>query len=261
MLKRVDPTNPVLMEYLVLINPNEKIGVLLANIDEGSSKKSQRSKKDDKSTLEINVQDQTVTKSSKKQSKVVVTVSTTVTKLVDPEVVEPLTETIPSKSGVVIHEVQAPVSPSSKKRRAEDIAKHISKKIKKLKLVIQKVHSEEEEFPKTPEAILSMQNSTPKQTPVIPPEVSLTNHILRRGLEDLLVILNFDPEEEDIPDHMLMSGKQFKILSKKLNSILKSQADAGGRNFVSSIEVDVILKAQEARLFNKLSSMIQEFES
>lgn len=40
--------------------------------------------------------------------------------------------------------------------------------------------------------------------------------------------LEFDPEEEGIPDHMLMSGKQFKILNKKLNSILQSQADVGG---------------------------------
>ncbi|CAI9277037.1 unnamed protein product [Lactuca saligna] len=54
------------------------------------------------------------------------------------------------------------------------MAKHISKKIKKRKLVLQKVSSEEEEVPKTLESILSMKKSTPKQTPVIPPEVSLT---------------------------------------------------------------------------------------
>lgn len=52
------------------------------------------------------------------------------------------------------------------------MGKPLSKKIKKKKLVLQKVSSEEEEVPGTPEAILSMQNSTPEQTLVIPPEVS-----------------------------------------------------------------------------------------
>ncbi|CAI9263337.1 unnamed protein product [Lactuca saligna] len=30
--------------------------------------------------------------------------------------------------------------------------------------------------------------------------------------------IEFDPEEENIRDHMLMLGKQFKILNRKLNS-------------------------------------------
>ena len=59
--------------------------------------------------------------------------------------------------------------------------------------------------------------------------------------------LQFDPEVENIPDHMLMSGKQFKILNHKLNSLLWIQADIGIRNTVSDIEVDVLLKAQEHR--------------
>ena len=63
------------------------------------------------------------------------------------------------------------------------------------------------------------------------------------GFGGLFVDLEFDPEEEDILDHMLMSGKQLKILNKKLNSILQSQADVRGKNSVSSIEVDVMLKA------------------
>ena len=32
--------------------------------------------------------------------------------------------------------------------------------------------------------------------------------------------IHFDSEEEDIPDHMLMTGKQFKILNHKLNAII-----------------------------------------
>ncbi|CAI9290611.1 unnamed protein product [Lactuca saligna] len=39
--------------------------------------------------------------------------------------------------------------------------------------------------------------------------------------------LGFDDEEENFLDRMLMSMKQFKILNKKLNSIIQSQADMG----------------------------------
>ncbi|CAI9269877.1 unnamed protein product [Lactuca saligna] len=39
--------------------------------------------------------------------------------------------------------------------------------------------------------------------------------------------LEFDEEETDFPDHMLMTMKQFKILNMKLNSIIKSQAILG----------------------------------
>ena len=62
--------------------------------------------------------------------------------------------------------------------------------------------------------------------------------------------IQFDQGEENIPDHMLMSGKQFKILNRKLNSLLLLQANARGRNIVSGIEVDVMLKDQELRLRN-----------
>lgn len=40
MLKKVDPSNPVLMAYLLTISTNDETGVLLAKPDEGSSKKS-----------------------------------------------------------------------------------------------------------------------------------------------------------------------------------------------------------------------------
>ncbi|CAI9261882.1 unnamed protein product [Lactuca saligna] len=40
------------------------------------------------------------------------------------------------------------------------------------------------------------------------------------GFGGTFVDLEFDPEEKDIKDHMLMLGKKFMILNKKLNSIL-----------------------------------------
>lgn len=40
--------------------------------------------------------------------------------------------------------------------------------------------------------------------------------------------IEFNPEvENNIPDHMLMFGKQFKILYRKLSSLLQLQADVG----------------------------------
>ncbi|CAI9302133.1 unnamed protein product [Lactuca saligna] len=52
----------------------------------------------------------------------------------------------------------------------------------------------------------------------------------------------FDEEEIDFLDHMLMTMKQFKILNTKLNSILQSLADLGGVNSVTSLKVDDALK-------------------
>ena len=51
---------------------------------------------------------------------------------------------------------------------------------------------------------------------------------------------------------MLMFGKKFKILNRKLNSLLQLQANAGVKHSISDIEVDVMLKAQELRLLNKI---------
>ncbi|CAI9299404.1 unnamed protein product [Lactuca saligna] len=60
--------------------------------------------------------------------------------------------------------------------------------------------------------------------------------------------LEFDEEETDFPDHMLMTMKQFKILNTKLNSILQSQADLGGGNSVTNLEVDGLLMMVEGRI-------------
>lgn len=60
--------------------------------------------------------------------------------------------------------------------------------------------------------------------------------------------IQFDTKEVNIPDHMRISGKQLKILHRKLNYLLQLHADVGSRNSISGIEVDVLLKAQEHRL-------------
>lgn len=60
--------------------------------------------------------------------------------------------------------------------------------------------------------------------------------------------IQFVPEEENIPDHLLMSGKQLKILNRKLNSLLQIQVDTRSPNTVFGIKIDVLLKYQEHRL-------------
>ncbi|CAI9284237.1 unnamed protein product [Lactuca saligna] len=64
--------------------------------------------------------------------------------------------------------------------------------------------------------------------------------------------IQFDLEEEEVPDNMLLTGKQFKILNRKLNSLLQIQADGGGKNSASSLEVDKLLKRQENCLYDAI---------
>lgn len=73
--------------------------------------------------------------------------------------------------------------------------------------------------------------------------------------------IQFEPEEENIPYHMLISSKQFKILNRKLNSLLQLQVDARIQNHVFGIEVDVMLKAQELRLRNEMEQLDRNNES
>ncbi|CAI9293616.1 unnamed protein product [Lactuca saligna] len=74
-----------------------------------------------------------------------------------------------SHQGVIFRDILAPASPSSKKRRATDMAKHLLKKKKKNGRVITSSEStadETETIPETPETDLQKDD-------VIPPEVSI----------------------------------------------------------------------------------------
>ncbi|CAH1432086.1 unnamed protein product [Lactuca virosa] len=62
------------------------------------------------------------------------------------------------------------------------------------------------------------------------------------------VELQFGHEEEDIPDDLFMSVKQFKILNCKMISILQFLADTGNKHSISGVEVEYLLKTQESRL-------------
>ncbi|CAI9295061.1 unnamed protein product [Lactuca saligna] len=69
--------------------------------------------------------------------------------------------------------------------------------------------------------------------------------------------MEFNEDEEEFPDHMLMTMKQYKILNQKLNSIIQPQADLGGSSSISSLEVDSMLKMFESRIINKVSRMLE----
>lgn len=72
--------------------------------------------------------------------------------------------------------------------------------------------------------------------------------------------IQFDLEEDNMPDHMVMSRKQFEILNYKLNSLLQIQTDTGGRNTVSGIGVDLLLKSQENRLMPAMEQIKSKHE-
>ena len=161
MLKKIDPTNSVLVEYLKRVNPSIETGNLLKISDEGSTKKVRKPKKGVDDAVHESPKKQAKSKSPKKF----------ITETEKPEekvIVESSKELIPSKSGVFkrlmklsyqkrtssedqsptirkpqlnrqgvkVREIPTPFLPSSKKQRVEDMAKHITDKRKKRKLVI-----------------------------------------------------------------------------------------------------------------------------
>ncbi|CAI9289627.1 unnamed protein product [Lactuca saligna] len=175
MLKKVDPTNPILVAYMQTINPSIEMGVLLRKSTATTSKKRKESKKQAKespSTLEqvenvVKVTSIKVVKSAQPSKEI--------HKLIVDESFSPMSEVMPSKSGilkllkkmahwprhssdrsssfspkvglqitrkfqinrkgVVIREIPTPVSLVSKKQRAGDMAKKLVKR--KNKVVIE----------------------------------------------------------------------------------------------------------------------------
>ncbi|CAI9302036.1 unnamed protein product [Lactuca saligna] len=79
-----------------------------------------------------------------------------------------------SHQGVIFREIPALVSPSSKKRMATDMAKHISKK-KQRKLVLSSDSTTDEVdvIPETPETVLLKESSKADTSVTQPPKVSI----------------------------------------------------------------------------------------
>lgn len=171
MLRKVDPTNPILVAYLQSVNPSVKIGVLLPKGIAASSKRCKSPKKSSKVDKPKVVPD-VVTKRGTKPvlepiindvEMEVVPSKTGILKRTKKHAHRPLHSPYPrpiiidvpeqivfspkgsfasklqkiqkphiNRKGVIIHEIPPPVSPASKKRRAQDLVKKIKKNQKKL---------------------------------------------------------------------------------------------------------------------------------
>ncbi|CAI9261471.1 unnamed protein product [Lactuca saligna] len=77
-----------------------------------------------------------------------------------------------SHQGVIFHEIPSPASPSSKKRRETYMAKHISKKKKKGRVIILSESTTDET-----ETILGTLEADLQKDNVIPPEVSIAKTV------------------------------------------------------------------------------------
>ncbi|CAI9282058.1 unnamed protein product [Lactuca saligna] len=188
------------------IDPKVEIGKLLTKEGAGPSKKSTTSNKNETINPELIIKETNTSKSLK--TKVDEVVSKAVLKPIEPVVTEPTSVIIPSKTGVfrklklkyvgsltsnvvlktrlthqgvLMREVLAPVSPHSKKRRVEDMAKKISKKkkTKKRQLVIPTDSSEEEQVPESPEPNLLYSLLLLRRLLSYHPKFRLPNHLMR----------------------------------------------------------------------------------
>ncbi|KAL7609165.1 hypothetical protein Lser_V15G10960 [Lactuca serriola] len=97
----------------------------------------------------------------------------------------------------------------------------------------------------------------PSQSPENPqPSQQLSDTEVEGGaFGGVLDDIPFDSDEEDIPDHMLMTGKQFKILNQKLETIIQTQADSGKMSSISAMEVDIMIKGAEKRIMGKIDKL------
>ncbi|CAI9298075.1 unnamed protein product [Lactuca saligna] len=149
-------------------------------------------------------------------------------------------------------EVPTLVSPHSKKRGAEDMAKKILKKKKKTKkrqLVIP-TESSEEEVPETTEPKPIIEPTSPKKIVVIPLEVSSA----KSSHEEV--------QTSDITANVSDTGV-YGIMGEVDLSKESTQPpqDIGGGSSVSNFEIDGLMKVFEARMVSRVSGMIKDTES
>ncbi|CAI9296059.1 unnamed protein product [Lactuca saligna] len=200
MLKRIDPSNPVLVSYLATIDSSVETGILLPPT---SAKKSKKTKKTD-----VGSSDAKVTSAKKTKQVPVIEPEPIQPELVVPDTQVIETEVIPSKTGVfrcikmksktkkrssgtkvvrkphvshqgvIFREVTAPVPPSTKKRMAADMARRLSQK-KRRKLIISSdsTADDTEVIPETPEATLIIDSSKADASVTQPSEVLIAKTI------------------------------------------------------------------------------------
>lgn len=75
--------------------------------------------------------------------------------------------------------------------------------------------------------------------------------------------LEFDPEEEDIEDHAIMSGKQYTILNSNLNIVLQFLNDTStfSNSHLSKDDVEFLLKSQETNTKTLITNEVTQLET
>ncbi|CAH1413460.1 unnamed protein product [Lactuca virosa] len=111
-------------------------------------------------------------------------------------------------------------------------------------------------------ATTSIVTSTALPPPLstIPTFVSVSTVLDDENFMVSFVELQFNLEENDIPDELIMSSKHFMILNSKINYLLQITGDTGGRNYVTGVEMDYLLKDQQSQLWNLIEGVEQKQE-
>lgn len=59
--------------------------------------------------------------------------------------------------------------------------------------------------------------------------------------------LEFNPNENDVPNNVIISSKQFKILNSTINYVLEFMNTSVGKSSVSGVDVEYLLMSQYSR--------------
>ncbi|CAI9282731.1 unnamed protein product [Lactuca saligna] len=278
MLKRIDPSNPVLVSYLESIDTSVETGILLPQTIE---KKSKKAKKNDARYSGTKVQ-------SSKSTKQVPVIEP---EPIQPEPIIPDTqvtekEVIPSKTGVlrrikmnskhkhrsssmnvvrkpqVSHQgvifrvIPAPASPSSKKRLAADMAKQLSKKKKQRVILTSESTAEEgETIPETPKTVLFKDSSHVDTSVITPPQVSISKTVTLEARTSGIPV-NISDMDKNVIMGKDDSNKATQDMEKEIY-VVQTEFDSINK------KVDIICEAvtKFAKLYESLSPLISQLST
>ncbi|CAI9298381.1 unnamed protein product [Lactuca saligna] len=265
MLRKVDSSNLVLQAYLKTINPSVETRILSSRIKEGPSK---RLKKIEESPTKL-IEEKKKTKSPTKKPTNDVNVSKPKDTTGATKPGEPLKEVVPSKTGLKkIGSTSNNISSDTSNVKIIIVSSLVSQPEPIIVFLPLKTNVATTLLQGTPIIVSStFETSTIDTTTTLPPFVTAlldthsptfdnilnqpitslfssqstdppvtTTEVHHSSNDDENVVdgtfgdIHFDPEEEEIPDNMILTGKQFKILNQKLNSLLQIQADGGGKH-------------------------------
>ncbi|KAL7605237.1 hypothetical protein Lser_V15G14681 [Lactuca serriola] len=203
MLRKVSSTHKVLVRYMKTFNPDVQTGVLL-EVSRESSKKKKKTQKEEKLQSSKVSQAERVEKeefSHKTKKEIIPSKSGVLKKLRKSSQTTTTSPTIRktgvSSKGAAFRNVPAPVSPGSKRKRAQEVAKHITQKLyKKRKMIIRNESSDEEVVPETPP--VSISTVVTVSLPIIS-QISTTTSI------PLKVVTN-KPVSEEVPTSLPISS-------------------------------------------------------